>query len=287
VADAAPIVWKVGDVTITKVVELEVPGPATWIVPDATPANLARETWLQPHFADAEGMARMSVHALVVESGDCKVLVDTCVGNDKQRPIPGWNERTGPFLEDLADAGHPAESVDRVLCTHLHVDHVGWNTRLEGGRWVPTFPNARYLFGREEFDHWSKEGQTEYGDVMGDSVNPVVEAGVVDFVETDHVVTDQVRLESTPGHTPGHVSVCVSSRGEEAVITGDLMHHPVQCAHPDWGSSADWKGDVARDTRRGFLERYADTPTLVIGTHFAAPTAGKIVRDGDAWRFVV
>ena len=279
--------WKVGDVTITKVVEIEIPGPASWIIPQATPENLARETWLQPHFADAEGLAIMSVHALVVESAGCKVLVDTCVGNDKKRPIPDWNERSGPFLEDLAAAGHPPESVDRVLCTHLHVDHVGWNTRLEGGRWVPTFPNARYLFGREEFDYWANEEEAAFGDVMGDSVHPIVDAGLADFVDTDHVVAECIRLEPTPGHTPGHVSVRISSQGEDAVITGDLMHHPVQCAHPDWGSSADWQADTALATRRAFLERYADTPTLVLGTHFATPTAGHIVRDGDAWRFVV
>ena len=279
--------WKVGDVTITKVVEIEIPGPASWIIPQATPENLARETWLQPHFADAEGVAIMSVHALVVESAGCKVLVDTCVGNDKKRPIPDWNERSGPFLEDLAAAGHPPESVDRVLCTHLHVDHVGWNTRLERGRWVPTFPNARYLFGREEFDYWANEEEAAFGDVMGDSVHPIVDAGLVDFVDTDHVVAEGIRLEATPGHTPGHVSVRISSQGEDAVITGDLMHHPVQCAHPDWGSSADWQADTALATRRAFLERYADTPTLVLGTHFATPTAGHVVRDGDAWRFVV
>ncbi len=279
--------WKIGNVNITKVVELEIPGPATWIVPQATPENLAKEAWLQPHFADAEGTAIMSVHALVVESGDCKVLVDTCVGNDKVRPIPGWNERTGPFLEDLAEAGHPADSIDRVLCTHLHVDHVGWNTRLEDGKWVPTFRNARYLFGRTEFDYWAEEGQDDFGDVMGDSVHPVVEAGVVDFVEMDHVVTEEIRLEPSPGHTPGHVSVRISSQGEEAVITGDLMHHPVQCAHPDWGSSADWNGKTAEATRRAFLERHAETATLVIGTHFATPTAGRIVKDGDAWRLAV
>ena len=279
--------WKVGDVAITKVVELEVPGPATWIVPQATPEKLKAEAWLQPHFADAEGAAIMSVHALVVESCGARILVDTCVGNDKQRPIPGWNERQGPFLEDLAAAGHPADSIDRVLCTHLHVDHVGWNTRLENGRWVPTFPHARYLFGRRELEYWEAEEEQPYGDVMGDSVRPVVEAGVVDLVEVDHVVTDEVRLESTPGHTPGHVSVRISSQGEEAVITGDLMHHPVQCAHPEWGSSADWESEMAEKTRREFCERYADRPVLVLGTHFATPTAGHIVRDGDAWRFAV
>ena len=277
--------WEIGDVRITKVVEIEMAGPASWIVPDATPENLLREAWLQPHFCNAQGQAIMSVHALVVESGDCKVLVDTCVGNDKKRPIPGWNERTGPFLEDLADAGHPVESIDFVLCTHLHVDHVGWNTRLVDGKWVPTFPAARYLFGRREFEYWTSQDDEAYGDVMGDSVQPVFEAGRVDLVEHDHVVTDDVRLEPSPGHTPGHVSVRISSGNENAIITGDLMHHPVQCAHPDWGSSADVDPETAERTRRAFLERYGDTPTLVLGTHFATPTAGRIVKHGDAWRF--
>lgn len=279
--------WKIGDVSITKVTELELPGPATWIVPDATPENLAKERWLQPHFADAEGTAIMSVHALVIESGDCKVLVDTCIGNDKTLSIPNWSQRTGPFLEDLAAAGHPAESIDVVLCTHLHVDHVGWNTRLVDGRWEPTFPGARYLFGKTEYAHWDEFDQKDFGEVMAESVRPVVDAGLVDFVDGDHRVTEDIRLEPTPGHTPGHVSVRISSQGEEAVITGDLMHHPVQCAHPDWGSSADWKPDLAFQTRRDFLTRHADLPTLVIGTHFATPTAGRIVRDGDSYRFAV
>lgn len=279
--------WRVGDVSITKVVEIELPGPASWIVPEATPEKLARETWLQPHFADASGMAIMSVHALVLESGGCKVLVDTCVGNDKNLALRDWNQRSGPFLDDLRAAGHDPDSVDRVLCTHLHVDHVGWNTRRVDGRWVPTFPNARYLFGRRELAHWSEVDQQDFGDVMAESVTPVVEAGLVDLVDADHTVTDEIRLEPTPGHTPGHVAVVISSRGEQAVITGDLMHHPVQCAHPDWVSSADWQADTACRTRRDFLERYADTPTLVIGTHFATPTAGHLVRDGDAFRLVV
>jgi glyoxylase-like metal-dependent hydrolase (beta-lactamase superfamily II) len=279
--------WKVGGVEITKVVEIEMPGPVSWILPDATPERLAAETWLQPHFSDERGHARMSVHAFVVESQGCKLVVDTCVGNDKVRPIKGWSHRTGPFLEDLAAAGHPPESIDRVICTHLHVDHVGWNTRLEAGRWVPTFPNARYLFGRTEFEFWENVDDARYGDVMGDSVRPVLEAGLADLVDPDHGVTDEVRLEPTPGHTPGHVSIRISSRGEEAVITGDLMHHPVQCAHPDWASSADWDARIARETRRAFLERHADRPTLVFGTHFASPTAGRIVRDGRSFRFAV
>lgn len=279
--------WKIGDATITRVVEVEVPGPMEWIVPNATPENLARETWLHPHFADAEGNGRMSVHALVIESLGQRIVVDTCIGNDKERPIPDWNQRSGPFLSDLEQAGFPVDSIDTVMCTHLHVDHVGWNTRLEDGRWVPTFERARYLFSQKEFEYWSSADDLTYGDVMGDSVRPVFDAGLVDLVAATHVVNDEVSLEPTPGHTPGHVSVRIESAGERAVITGDLMHHPVQCAHPDWGSSADVDGAQAEKTRRSFLERHADEPVLVIGTHFATPTAGHVVKDGDAWRFAV
>ena len=206
-------------------------------------------------------------------------------GNDKTLDIPGWSKRQGPFLRDLAAAGFPANSIDTVLCTHLHVDHVGWNTRLENGRWVPTFANARYLWNRAEYDFWSKPEQSD--EVVQESVRPVYEAGKVDLVTPDHAVTDEVRLEPTHGHTPGHVSVHVASRGAEAVITGDLMHHPAQCSHPEWHASVDWDGAQAERTRRDFLARYADRPVLVIGTHFATPTAGRIVRDGQAYRFAI
>jgi glyoxylase-like metal-dependent hydrolase (beta-lactamase superfamily II) len=276
--------WKVGDVTITKVVEIEMASKMTWIVPQATPQNLLSVGWCRPHFVTPEGKAIMSVHALVVESRGRRILVDTCVGNDKTLLNPAWNQRQGPFLADLDAAGFPADAIDTVLCTHLHVDHVGWNTKLQDGRWVPTFANARYLWHRDEYDYWSKTEQDDYGRVIAESVAPVYEAGQVDLVAGDHVVTDEVRLEPTPGHTPGHVSVCIRSRGEEAVITGDLMHHPVQCAHPEWGSSADSDAAAALATRRDFLARHADRAVLVIGTHFATPTAGRIVRDGDSYR---
>ena len=279
--------WKIGDVTITKIIELEVAGKATWIVPDLTAENLAGVAWCRPHFATEDGKVVMSVHALVVESQGRRIVVDTCVGNDKTLNIPNWNKRQGPFLADLAAAGFPADSIDTVLCTHLHVDHVGWNTSWENGRWVPTFRNARYLWHRGEYEHWSRTDQDIYGPVVQESVLPVYEAGLVDLVSATHAVTDEVRLEPTHGHTPGHVSIRISSRGEEAVITGDLMHHPAQCAHPEWHSSADSDPHAAERTRRDFLARYADGPTLVIGTHFASPTAGRIVRDGDAFRFAV
>jgi glyoxylase-like metal-dependent hydrolase (beta-lactamase superfamily II) len=274
--------WQVGDVRVTRVQEIEAPG-LRWLLPDATAENLARIDWIAP-FLGAGGEALASVHALLVEAPGCTLVVDTCIGNDKQRAIPGWSGLQTRFLDDLAAAGSGADAVEAVVCTHLHVDHVGWNTRLVDGCWVPTFGNARYLLGRLEWEHWSGDEDAEQQRILADSVRPVFDADQVDLVESDHAICDEVSLEPTPGHTPGHVSVRIASRGEQAVITGDLMHHPGQIAHPEWCANVDFDPAQALATRRAFLERYADTPTLVIGTHFAGPTAGRVVRDGDAYR---
>jgi glyoxylase-like metal-dependent hydrolase (beta-lactamase superfamily II) len=174
------------------------------------------------------------------------------------------------------------------LCTHLHVDHVGWNTMLVDGKWVSTFPKARYLMGRVEFAHW--RGQHERDDmaaIFADSVKPVHEAGLVDLVETDHRVSDEISLVPTIGHTPGHVSVLIRSQGEQALITGDFMHHPCQIARPHWSSTADSDPDQAQQTRERMLAELAGRPVLVIGTHFAGATAGHIVRDGETYRLAV
>jgi glyoxylase-like metal-dependent hydrolase (beta-lactamase superfamily II) len=277
--------FRIGDVRITRVVEMQGPVPATFLFRHATPEAVLRHAWLREHFVTSQGKLHSAIQGLVVEAGGRRILVDTCVGNDKVRANPVWNRLQGRFLEDLAAAGHPAEAIDTVVCTHLHVDHVGWNTRLVEDRWVPTFDRARYLFGRTEWEHWSKQPDTEDGPVIDDSVRPVVEAGLVDLVESDHRLTDEVSLEPTPGHTPGHVSVRIRSRGEEAVITGDMMHHPVQCAEPDWASNFDVDADAARATRRRCLARWEEESALVFGTHFSTPTAGRLVREGDAWRF--
>ncbi len=279
--------WQVGDVTITKVVELEMAEPITWLIPRATREELAAVPWLRPHFVNHAGDPILSVHALVIESEGRRIVVDTCIGNDKPRPREDWDHLQGSFLQDLAVAGLPAESIDTVLCTHLHVDHVGWNTRWVDGRWVPTFPRARYVFARSEFEYWSANPELQMGDVMGDSVQPVVDAGLVDLVETDHVVTSEVRLEPTPGHTPGHVAVRIRSRGEEAVITGDLLHHPIQYAHPDWPTRVDTDREEGLRTRQAFMAAQCDQPVLVIGTHVPSPTAGHVVRDGDVYRLEV
>lgn len=281
--------WQVGNVKITRVIEMQVSGGSKFILPDATRDAVQKIDWLTPHFAEPDGRLIMSIHALIIESGDRRIVVDTCLGNDKERGIPGWNMRHGPFLEDISAAGYPRESIDTVLCTHLHVDHVGWNTMWVDEKWVPTFPNARYLFGRTEWDHWSQEqnSQARGEDIIGDSVQPIVDANLADLVDSDHKITDEIWLEPTPGHTPGHVSVRISSQGADALITGDFMHHPCQMARPNWRSSADYDGEWAENTRNGLLEQYADQPVLVIGTHFATPTAGHILRDGDVYRFKV
>jgi glyoxylase-like metal-dependent hydrolase (beta-lactamase superfamily II) len=177
-----------------------------------------------------------------------------------------------------------------VLCTHLHFDHVGWNTRLVEGKWVPTFPQARYLFGRREWQHWKHLRDTDgyhHMDHLQDSIDPIVAAGLEQFIDADFRLTDEVSLIATPGHTPGHVSVLIDSRGEQAVITGDLMHNPIQIAIPATEARFDMDKPQAARTRCDFVQRFCNTNTLVIGSHFAEPTAGRIVPDGKAWKLKV
>jgi len=274
--------WRVGNVRITQIVELTTASLGPYLLPQATPERLLPVPWLKP-FLDETGKIILSMHSLVVESEGQTLVVDTCIGNDKPRSYPRWNLMQSDFLQRFEAAGFATDTVDIVMCTHLHVDHVGWNTRLVDGVWQPTFANARYLFAEDEWAYWRNEPQ-EYGPVIEDSVQPIIDAGMADLVADDHRITDEVWLESTPGHTPGHVSVHIASQGEEAVITGDMIHHPCQIAHADWSSTADWDAVMSCGTRESFIKRYADQPVLIIGTHFAGPAAGRIVRDGDAYR---
>jgi len=277
---------KISDVSITPIIEIDYPVPASFLLPDATPQNLAPDLdWLEPDFVTPGGARlKMIIQAFLVESRGLKIVVDTCVGNDKQRALPAWNELDGPFLSEIRDAGFPREQVDLVVCTHLHIDHVGWNTMKVDGEWVPTFPNARYLMARPEFDYWKQEGPGNWGDVFGDSVKPVFDAGLVDLVDCDHPINPELQFFPTPGHTPGHCSIAVSSGTEEGVISGDVMHHPCQCAHPDWCSVADIDRKAAIQARWNFCERFADTGVIVVGTHWAAPTAVHLTRRGSTWK---
>ncbi len=280
--------WLIGTVQVTRIVEIfPFQVPPTDLFSDADASTVQRYPWLLPHHATADGQIIFAFQAFVVKSGDHRIMVDTCLGNDKTREYAVFTNLQTSFLEDLQTAGAPPSSINTVLCTHLHQDHVGWNTRLVHGKWVPTFPNARYLFGRTEWEHWTPrftESSVQVQHLM-DSVQPVIDAGLVDFVSSEHRITDEVWLEPSPGHTPGHVSVRISSHGQDAVITGDVMHHPLQCAEPDLRTHFCFDHEQARLTRRAFLERYGDQRTLIIGSHFADPTVGWLVSDGAHWRF--
>ena len=256
--------------------------PLNQLLHDVSSAALAETaTARDDRFVNQQtGNLRMSSHSLILRTPRGTVLVDTCVGNDKERDVPAWNQLQIPFLDRFAEAGFDPHTVDAVVCTHLHTDHVGWNTVFVDGEWRPTFPERRYLFAGPEYAHWSAEPFSRRVE-HGDSIEPVVRAGLVDLVDTDAEIAPGVRLVSTPGHTPGHCSIGLSSNGEEALITGDFIHHPVQIAAPEWCSRFDTDAAMGERTRRDFIDDAADGDLLVIGTHFGGPGSGRIVSTDD------
>ena len=278
---------KLGEVTIDRVVEIgRSTFPTALMLPESTPEAIARHHhWLKPDFFDeAVGDLGSRIQTFVVRTPEHTILIDTGVGNGKARPTnPVWNMRAGSFLDDLAAAGVKPDDVDYVICTHLHVDHVGWNTRFVDGRWVPTFPHARYVIPGEEWEFWRTErAADEYG-CIDDSVFPVVEAGRVDLVEPNFALGRYLTFEPTRGHTPGHVAVRLRTSGGEAVFSGDLMHRTVQVAEPQWSSRFCHDPERAKVTRRAFVERFADSGILIIPAHFPRP--GYIVRENGGHRF--
>jgi glyoxylase-like metal-dependent hydrolase (beta-lactamase superfamily II) len=283
--------WKIGDVEVARLVEVNAwEDNISMLLKDETAEFVQQFKWLQPHFATPDGKMIISFQCFVLRSKGRNVMIDTCIGADRKREYEVFCNIQTTFLDDLAYAGFPAESITDVLCTHLHFDHVGWNTKLVNGKWVPTFPQARYLFGRKEFDHWLHLRNTGgYHDFehLHDSIDPVVEAGLVDYVGPDHRITDEVSLFPTPGHTPGHVSVLIESRGQRAVITGDMMHHPIQLIDPGRHANFDMDKDTGARTRLDFVERFGGKDVLVIGSHFSDPTSGWIVRDGNTWKLKI
>lgn len=280
--------WKIGDIEITRIVEVDHwEDDITMLLPDATPETVLKYPWLQPHFATAKGKMILNFQCFVMRTAKYQIMLDTCIGADREREFDVFTNMQTDFLSDLTHAGFKPEEIDFVLCTHLHFDHVGWNTHLVDGRWVPTFPNARYLFGREEFEHWTMLRETNgYHDLnhMFDAVEPVVEAGLVDLIEPDHDICPEISLRPTPGHTPGHVSIEVTSNGERAIVTGDMMHNPIQFERPTDTGRFDMDQAQAGKTRKQFVDEIANSDCFVIGSHFAEPTGGYVVRDGDGCR---
>lgn len=278
-----------GNLEIGRIVESNGPFMSVYdFFPDATPEHLApHRHWLEPAALSAEDMLIMPIQSYVVRTPQQIVLVDSCVGNHKTvKWYPDWHEKTdNNYLEGLAALGLAVEQIDVVLCTHLHVDHSGWNTRLVDGRWVPTFPNAKYVLSRTECEHAERLAR-EYGDpTYTENIGPVVEAGQAILVDDDHALDDSVWLEPTPGHTPGHCAVRLASRGQDAVVTGDLIHSPVQCRFPQWNFKFDHHKEQAGRTRLEFLTRYADTDTRVLTAHFPLPSAGHVRTADDAFHF--
>lgn len=275
---------------ITRIVETApVNAPVTLTFPDDDNSLITpHREWLKPHFLSPEGEMLVAWQCFVVETPECRIIVDTCIGNDRNRYFDIFNDMHNPFLEDLCRAGYPAESIDTILCTHLHYDHVGWNTHLVDGRWAPTFPNARYLFGRVEWDYMiglAESGDWQHAGHVPDSLQPIMDAGLAELIDTEFSVCKEIQLLPTPGHTPGHVSVHIESQGQVAVITGDIMHHPLQMAIPDKHCAFDHDQPQACCTRRAFLSRYQDSDALVIGSHFPEPTAGRVHSHEQAWTF--
>ncbi|WP_169592400.1 MBL fold metallo-hydrolase [Antrihabitans stalactiti] len=303
--------WTIGDVSITQVVEITAEvGLLDGIIAEATPEAVKDVAWLYPDYATENGQTLWSVHTYVVDTGSAVVLVDTGCGNHKDLPlIPAWGGMNTDYLARLAGAGYVPEQIDYVVATHLHLDHVGWNTVLRDGRWEPTFPNARYTFVEDEFDYHKElthggtnsavdEHAVDHAGpdpdihrqtrlVFEQSIQPCVDAGLVDLVPTNHVVCEGVRYTSTPGHTKAHHSITIESSGEVGFITGDFVHHPIQIARPSWSSAGDWDRGLSAEGRQEFLESVADTGVRVFGTHFAGHSVGRIVRDRDGYKFVV
>jgi glyoxylase-like metal-dependent hydrolase (beta-lactamase superfamily II) len=281
--------WRVGDVEVFSIPEVvSFDDDINVLLPNATPELVLKYPWMQPNYATPEGRMIINFQGFVVKAGGRNIVVDTCIGADRQREYEVFCNLKSDYMADLKSIGVTPDNVDTVLCTHLHFDHVGWNAQRLNNCWVPTFPKARYLFGRVEYEHWMELYRTKgYHDLLHveECVMPIIEAGLVDLIEMEHQINGEISLEPTPGHTPGHVSVRIRSRGEQAIITGDMLHTPLQIAVPGWIGNFDMDRALAAQQRARFVKASADKPLLVIGSHFPHPTAGHIVSDGDSWRF--
>ena len=285
--------FEVGGIRIDRIVEQEQPFfDPLFFFPKLTKEVLEENrSWLEPRYHDpATGKMILCIQSYLVRTGRHTILVDTCVGNHKPRPArPFWDKMTSDRYErNLKAAGIGLGDVTHVMCTHLHTDHVGWNTRLENGRWVPTFPNARYVMADRELAFWTEREKADASAApwITDSVLPIVEAKRADVVKSAFQFSEEVELIPTPGHTIDHFSVKVGKRGADAVITGDMVHSPLQMKYPEMGMMVDHSSEDAGRSRRRLFGEIADTPTLVCTAHFPSPSTGRVVRAGDGFRFV-
>ncbi|HIH22431.1 TPA: MBL fold metallo-hydrolase [Candidatus Micrarchaeota archaeon] len=283
--------WKIGQVEISQITEIDAGDVIQGAIKEATPENIKAIKWLYPHFADEHGKLKSLVQSFLIKSNGKNILIDTCNGNDKIRSdLPQWGKLHTDFLKKLNAISADAKDIDIVICTHFHCDHVGWNTKLENGIWKPTFMNAKYIFPREEYDYWKQMPEKELEDdkhAFNDSVAPIIKSGLAEFVDPDHKIDNRVKLIPTPGHTPDHVSIMIESDGQNAMISGDFLHHPCQIASPNWSMPYDSLPDKALDTRRKILSQIADANILLIGSHFPNPVAGHVRRSKEGFVFEI
>jgi glyoxylase-like metal-dependent hydrolase (beta-lactamase superfamily II) len=283
---------EVGNCTVHRIVEQE--GPFFDVMqffPKLT-KELYEEnrSWLQPKFIDAQNRLMLCIQSYIVKTPHHTIMIDSCVGNHKPRPTrPFWNMMTSDRYEkNLAAAGFGVNDIDFVMCTHLHTDHVGWNTKLENGRWVPTFPKARYVFADRELAYWTQRQKDDASTCpwITDSVLPIVAANRVDIVKSAHAFNDLVTLIPTPGHSIDHYSVHVGKSGSDAVVTGDMIHSPLQARYPELGMMADHDSMQAGQSRRALFGRFCDTSTLFCTAHFPSPSTARVKRWKDSFDFV-
>lgn len=277
--------WVVGETTLTTIVESETPGiPVEMFFPEATATDVGAAPWLPDGSAD-NGTIAFRVQAFVIEHAGKTIVVDPCVGNHKQRSLFFWNDLQLPWLERFGAAGFAPETVDIVIHTHLHEDHLGWDTQLVDGVWVPTFPNARHVYVGNELEWAEGDDRRQGHDPFADSIQPILDAGLAWEVTSSADLGDGVRLLPTPGHTPGHVAIEIETTAELLVVTGDLLHHPFQFARPDVAEVGDFEVGLARDTRHAFFETQADAGAMIAGTHFPIAPVGRIETHGTTWQF--
>ncbi len=292
-------IWKIGNVSVTRVGELlgDTSLPPEQFLVGFDRGMLERHRhWLVPnHYSPDRDRLITSVHSWLIRTERHTILLDCCAGNHKNRPgAPRFHQLDTRYLEHLREAGAAPEEIDIVLCTHLHTDHVGWNTMLRDGRWVPTFPNAKYLISRTE-NEWGDPRRNPVADAdpqrtysYRDSVLPVIEAGQVELVDGAHEIDDTMLIEPAPGHTPGHIVLKLHDGSENALFSGDAIHHPLQAYAPHWNSGFCELAAEARVTRRRLLEHCVEERALLFPAHFAAPHVAAITGAGEAFtlRFV-
>jgi glyoxylase-like metal-dependent hydrolase (beta-lactamase superfamily II) len=280
--------FRLGPLEVSRVEETRTYFDGTMFFPGLTRESLEQHrSWLTPHWDyEAHGFPCV-FQSFIIKHGNTTILIDSCFGNDKERPDFELAHRlNNPYIERLATASVRPEEVDIVLCTHFHPDHVGWNTKLANGRWVPTFPNARYVFSSEEYARFTPEAvaaeRPAFLEVFEDGVLPVIQSGQAEFISGETPIHDHVTVHPAPGHTPGHISVRARSGGDTAVFLGDVIHNPIQIDIPELNSSFCEDQPAARATRRRILEAAAGENHLLVPGHFIAPHVGRVraAREG-------